>query len=63
MGPSKSCGNPPDGRAGPPADRSGEPPHVHSETLLGGHRQVVIVHNDEHYILRVTRQGKLILNK
>ena len=40
-----------------------EPRLVRSETLLGGQRQVVILHNDEHYVLRVTRQGKLILNK
>ncbi|ESR23890.1 hemin uptake protein HemP [Lutibaculum baratangense] len=43
--------------------RTGEPRVVRSDDLLGGCRQVVIVHNDEQYVLRLTRQGKLILNK
>ena len=34
-----------------------------SETLFGGRRAIVIVHRGERYVLRVTRHGKLILNK
>jgi hemin uptake protein HemP len=34
-----------------------------SEELLGDHTEVQIVHNNEVYRLRRTRQGKLILYK
>jgi hemin uptake protein HemP len=41
-----------------------ETPQVwHSEQLLGSHVEVLIVHNNEVYRLRRTRQGKLILYK
>ena len=36
---------------------------LRSESLFCGRRQVVILHNNEQYVLRLTRQGKLILNK
>jgi hemin uptake protein HemP len=36
---------------------------VEASTLFGGHRQVVIGHNGCRYVLRITRHGKLILNK
>jgi len=36
---------------------------IRSEQLFCGRRQVAIVHNDEVYILRQTRFGKLILTK
>lgn len=36
---------------------------VHSEDLFGGAREVVIVHGGERYRMRITRSGKLILNK
>lgn len=38
-------------------------PVVEASTLFGGHRQVVIGHNGCCYVLRITRHGKLILNK
>ena len=38
-------------------------PVVEASTLFGSHRQVVIGHNGCRYVLRVTRHGKLILNK
>jgi hemin uptake protein HemP len=38
-------------------------PMVEASTLFGGHRQVVIGHNGCRYVLRITRHGKLILNK
>jgi hemin uptake protein HemP len=38
-------------------------PVVDASTLFGRHRQVVIGHNGRRYVLRITRHGKLILNK
>jgi hemin uptake protein HemP len=38
-------------------------PVVDASTLFGRHRQVVIGHNGCRYVLRITRHGKLILNK
>ena len=38
-------------------------PVVDASTLFGAHRQVVIGHNGCRYMLRITRHGKLILNK
>jgi hemin uptake protein HemP len=38
-------------------------PVVEAASLFGGHRQVVIGHNGCRYVLRITRHGKLILNK
>jgi hemin uptake protein HemP len=34
-----------------------------SETLFGEHNQLVIVHNGQDYLLRITSANKLILNK
>jgi hemin uptake protein HemP len=34
-----------------------------SSELFGGRRQVVIGHNGCRYVLRITKHGKLILNK
>jgi hemin uptake protein HemP len=45
--------------AGVPPDA----PVVDAATLFGSHRQVVIGHNGCRYVLRITRHGKLILNK
>jgi hemin uptake protein HemP len=36
---------------------------VSSDDLFRGDREVVIVHRDEEYRLRITRAGKLILTK
>lgn len=41
----------------------GGTPVVRSEDLLQGHREVAIQHGEEVYRLRVTKTGKLILNK
>ncbi len=44
--------------------RACEPtPTVTSEQLLGGQRAVTIEHEGAHYVLRATRNGKLILTK
>jgi hemin uptake protein HemP len=37
------------------------PDRVHSEVLLGSHKELVIVHNGREYRLRLTQNGKLIL--
>ncbi len=49
----------------PPDERSSgrEPRTIRSEDLLGGEKEVVIVHEDQLYRLRRTRNGKLILQK
>lgn len=39
------------------------PPALHSDALLGGARVRIIEHAGEHYFLRLTRNGKLILSK
>ena len=56
-------------------DTPGDPPGVHhepapvqdgrldSESLFGDAEMLLIEHNGETYILRKTRQGKLILTK
>ena len=36
---------------------------VEASTLFGRHRELVIGHNGCRYVLRITRHGKLILNK
>ncbi|TCT10624.1 hemin uptake protein HemP [Tepidamorphus gemmatus] len=46
-----------------PPEPVAEPVSLDSAELFRGAREVVIVHNRERYILRITRQGKLILNK
>lgn len=46
------------------SDRDGIPaPSVHSDQLLGKHRAVTIKHEGADYVLRATRNGKLILTK
>lgn len=38
-------------------------PRIKSSSLFQGEREIVIVHKDEEYSLRITRNGKLILTK
>ncbi len=46
------------------ADASSEPLRtLTSDALLGGQRAIKIEHHGTHYMLRVTRGGKLILTK
>jgi hemin uptake protein HemP len=49
--------------AGASASVPPDAPVVEASTLFGPHRQVVIGHNGCRYVLRITRHGKLILNK
>lgn len=46
-----------------PEPRPKERAAVRSDELLRGSREVVILHGDEEYRLRVTKSGKLILTK
>jgi hemin uptake protein HemP len=39
------------------------PPALNSAELFAAGDTVIIVHNDEHYCLRRTRQNRLILTK
>jgi hemin uptake protein HemP len=41
----------------------GTPPAVRFDELSQGENEVVIEYQDQHYRLRVTKNGKLILNK
>ncbi|MEL6868864.1 MAG: hemin uptake protein HemP [Pseudomonadota bacterium] len=48
----------------PPASSSQRTPRsVPSETLFQGQREVAIVYGNETYLLRITRNDKLILTK
>lgn len=49
----------------PPADNAAAEPQriLRSEELLQGHKEIVIRHGEECYRLRLTRSGKLILQK
>lgn len=44
-------------------ETSGSPPVVSFSQLAQGAKEVVVEFEDQHYRLRVTRNGKLILNK
>ena len=50
-------------RADAPKIRSPEPAVVEAVQLLGGAREIVILHRGERYRLRVTQSNKLILTK
>ena len=41
----------------------GKKPRIESDHLFQGKSEVVIVHQNEEYNLRITRNGKLILTK
>ncbi len=46
------------------ADPAAAPaPVVDTKNLFGDHREIVIEHDGERYRLRITRRGKLILQK
>lgn len=47
----------------PPADSSTTRPRVESEEILRGFSTVEIEHAGQRYLLRVTRENKLILTK
>jgi hemin uptake protein HemP len=49
----------------PPPEAGGQPPKrvIRSEELFLDSREIVILHRNEEYRLRITRGGKLILTK
>ena len=54
------------GRSSTPTTASGNAARrreIRSVDLFGGHREVLIEHSGEHYSLRQTSKGKLILTK
>jgi len=52
-----------------PVSRSDEPSHARPRRVVGsgelfqGHGELIILHRNEEYRLRITRAGKLILTK
>lgn len=47
----------------PPAENTADRPRVDSQQLLRGAQAVEIEHAGQRYLLRVTRENKLILTK
>ncbi|WP_409515039.1 hemin uptake protein HemP [Atlantibacter sp.] len=45
------------------ADNTTAPRQIDSKTLLGSDGRIVIVHDGQHYLLRQTQAGKLLLTK
>jgi len=62
MSPTEEDARPPQPESGSPAP-SEVPPTIHSDELLQGARELLIRHGEETYRLRLTRNGKLILQK
>ncbi|MET3599050.1 hemin uptake protein HemP [Martelella mangrovi] len=50
------------GKADPQPGGNGAPVHE-SESLFKGGNEIIIRHNGADYRMKITRQGKLILNK
>ncbi len=46
-----------------PSDQPTRTREISSQELLGGRRELIILHNEERYTLRVTANRKLILTK
>ena len=60
MTPADSIDPPPEGKTQPELRTARQ---VESQELLRGEREVLILHSGEVYRLRLTRNGKLILQK
>lgn len=43
--------------------RTSQRPRVKVAELLAGHREAILEHNGEDYLLRITANGRLILTK
>lgn len=52
-----------DNQSPPPTNRKPTVPEISSEELMRGHTELLIRHDDETYRLKLTRSGKLILQK
>jgi hemin uptake protein HemP len=53
----------PDGKSVMPRASDTTPKVVTTEALFEGQREICIEHEGERYVLRITRRGKLILQK
>jgi hemin uptake protein HemP len=53
----------PDGKSVPPRAPDATPKIVSTQALFEGQREICIEHEGERYVLRITRRGKLILQK
>ncbi|MBL1264867.1 hemin uptake protein HemP [Methylomicrobium sp. RS1] len=51
------------GGAVPPTESLSEKRRISSSALFGTRNEIVILHNEEEYRLRITSNGKLILTK
>ncbi len=49
--------------SGEPSRRTSQRPRVKVSELLAGHREAILEHNGEDYLLRITANGRLILTK
>lgn len=45
------------------APENSSPPRISTNALMKGGKRLVIEHNDEDYMLQITRSGRLILTK
>jgi hemin uptake protein HemP len=46
-----------------PSTAPARKPRIESQRLFQGNSEIVIVHHDQEYSLRITKKGKLILTK
>jgi hemin uptake protein HemP len=54
---------PPTSPVADPGTGQGSIPTHNAKNLLGGGNRAIIIHENNQYLLRVTRNGKLILTK
>ncbi len=53
----------PTGTTGVASRLGTRPARIPSKVVLGGDNEVVIVHGNEEYLLRITDDGKLVLSR
>lgn len=63
MGSKTDTGGTKNTRSGEGETLAADCPVIDSAQLFGSHKQLVIGHNGARYVLKITRYGKLILNK
>jgi hemin uptake protein HemP len=54
---------PPAPSNGTASTAAGRKPRIESQRLFQGNNEIVIVHHEQEYSLRITKSGKLILTK
>ncbi len=50
-------------KSSPAGERGGAIPRIDASTLLASSREIILVHNQQEYRLRLTSNDKLILTK